>query len=87
MAIHWSLPLLENLLPDGLRHRLKEIQADPSYDPPDDEVLKIYNGLNGELLTELHMPKVMRVSRRKTRAFLCQGIEVHVRSPLFLVFS
>ncbi|KAH6717106.1 hypothetical protein BKA61DRAFT_718859 [Leptodontidium sp. MPI-SDFR-AT-0119] len=76
MGIHWSLPQLEALLPPDLRVRLKEAQNDPFLDAPDQDNMKIYNGLDGTILKALPIPRTIRVSRRKMRAFCCQGIDV-----------
>lgn len=76
MGIHWSLPQLETLLPPDLRLRLKEAQNDPFLDAPDQDDMRIYNGLDGTVLKSLPIPRTIRVSRRKMRAFCSQGIEV-----------
>ncbi|KAJ7578279.1 hypothetical protein C8J56DRAFT_969600 [Mycena floridula] len=77
MGIHWSLPMLEGLLPDDLReHLAKSICSDPSYDPPEQDVFKMYDGVTGALIKALPVPRTLRVSRRKMRAFCSQGIQV-----------
>jgi hypothetical protein len=76
MGIHWSLPQLEALLPPNLVARLKEAQNDPFLDAPDQDLMKIYNGLDGTVMKALPIPRTIRVSRRKMRAFCTQGIEV-----------
>jgi hypothetical protein len=76
MGIHWSLPQLEALLPPDLRMRLKEAQNDPFLDAPDKDDMIIYNGLDGTILRALPIPRTIRVSRRKMRAFCSQGINV-----------
>lgn len=76
MGIHWSLPQLEALLPPDLRVRLKEAQNDPFLDAPDQDDMKLYNGLDGTILKALPIPRTIRVSRRKMRAFCSQGIDV-----------
>ncbi|KAI9796417.1 MAG: hypothetical protein M1833_006189 [Piccolia ochrophora] len=78
MAIHWSLPLLESLLPDDLIPRLKEPQNDPFFDHKADDVMRIYNGETGDVLKEMPIGKSIRVSRRKLRAFCSQGIDVEL---------
>ena len=80
MGIHWALPLLENLLPADLAARLKEAQNDPFMVHPDKDTLPIYNGQTGEIMKALPVPRTIRVSRRKMRAFCSQGIEVQVRA-------
>jgi hypothetical protein len=76
MGIHWSLPLLEALLPPDLRVRLKEAQNDPFMVAKDQDEMRIYNGLDGTILKALPIPRTIRVSRRKMRAFCSQGIDV-----------
>jgi hypothetical protein len=78
MGIHWSLPQLESLLPPDLKGRLKEAQNDPFLDAPDQDVMKVYNGLDGSLLKALPLPRTIRVSRRKLRTLCSQGIDVKV---------
>ncbi|KAI9857757.1 MAG: hypothetical protein M1824_004713 [Vezdaea acicularis] len=76
MGIHWSLPLLEKLLPADLFSRLRETQNDPFYEPQDSDLLQMYSGKSGEVLKALPMGKIIRVSRRKLRKFLTEGIDV-----------
>jgi hypothetical protein len=78
MGVHWALPQLETLLPPELKTRLKEAQNDPFFDPPERDVFKIYNGVDGTVLKALPIHKTQRFSRRKLRAFCSQGIEVQV---------
>ena len=78
MGIHWSLPQLESLLPEDLTARLREPQNDPYHEYPAQDHMDIYNGLNGEIMKSLPIPKTVRVSRRKMRAFCAQGIDVQV---------
>jgi hypothetical protein len=78
MGIHWALPQLEALLPPDLAVRLKEAQNDPFWEAPEKDTFKIYNGLDGEVLKALPLPRTIRVSRRKMRAFCSQGIDVKV---------
>ncbi|MCJ1417254.1 hypothetical protein MMC32_003596 [Xylographa parallela] len=82
MGIHWALPLLENLLPADLAARLKEAQNDPFMVHPDKDTLPIYNGQTGEIMKALPVPRTIRVSRRKMRAFCSQGIEVQYGKKL-----
>lgn len=82
MGIHWGIPLLESLLPEHLRARWNEAYVDPSMDftRPENTRMRIYNGLNGEVLKDIPLPgKLVRVSRRKLRAFLAQEVDVKVR--------
>jgi hypothetical protein len=78
MGIHWSLLQLEALLPPRLKGRLKEAQNDPFWEAPDEDFFKLYNGLDRTVLKALPLPKTIRVSRRKMRAFCSQGIDMKV---------
>jgi hypothetical protein len=78
MGIHWSLPQLESLLPPDLAARLKEAQNDPFWEAPEQDTMKIYSGLDGEILKALPIPRTVRVSRRKMRVLCSQGIDVKV---------
>lgn len=83
MGIHWALPILESLLPDDLRDRWKEAYVDPTVDfsDPKCKSMQMYNGVTGELMKEIVVPGTMvRVSRRRLRAFLSQQIDVQVRT-------
>jgi len=76
MGLHWSLPLLDSLLPPDLRVRLQETQNDPFLETPDKDSIPIYNGTDGTVLTAFPVPRMIRVSRRKMRAFCSEGIDV-----------
>jgi hypothetical protein len=80
MAIHWSLPQLEALLPSELKDKLKGAQNDPFWDAPEEDFFNIYNGLDGTVLKALPLPRIVRVSRRKMRALCSQSIDVQVRN-------
>lgn len=79
MGIHWSLPKLETLLPANLWARLKEAFNDPYFEEQQ-TTFTMYNGRDGGVLKELPIPRTVRVSRRKFRAFLTEGIDVKVSS-------
>ncbi|MCJ1255548.1 hypothetical protein MMC24_003364 [Lignoscripta atroalba] len=82
MGIHWSLPLLESLLPEDLTARLKEAYNDPFVETPLQDEIPIYNGLTGKIMKALPIPRTIRVSRRKMRAFCSQGIDVQYGKEL-----
>ncbi|KAF7198270.1 FAD-dependent monooxygenase phnB [Pseudocercospora fuligena] len=78
MALHWSIPMLKSLLPPDLASRFEsEASVDPSLDYtkyPNNSV-PIYDGLTGEVVREIDSAGV-RVSRRKLRTLLAEGIEI-----------
>jgi hypothetical protein len=78
MSIHWSRPLLDQLLPDDLIARLREAQNDPSFSSTNGFEVGFYNGKTGEHLKDQPMANAIRVSRRKMRAFCAQGIDIEV---------
>lgn len=82
MGIHWGLPLMESLLPDNLRPRLaKEAYVDPSldWDAPPCDCMRMIDGTTGKIMKDVPIdPRIVRVSRRKLRAFLAQEIDVEV---------
>ena len=78
MGLHWSLPLLEHILPADIWTGLREAQTDPNYDAPDADVLPLFNGLTGDLIKNIPIPKTIRYSRRKMRARLTKGVDVKV---------
>ncbi|MCJ1250307.1 hypothetical protein MMC30_007533 [Trapelia coarctata] len=82
MGIHWSLPLLEALLPDDLNDRLNEAQNDPFLEAPLQDELPLINGLTGKVMKALPIPRTIRVSRRKMRAFCTQGLDVQYGKEL-----
>jgi hypothetical protein len=78
MTIHWSVPLLIELLPPNLKGRLDEAYNDPSREPTESDAMHIFNLESGALLKAVPMPRCLRVSRRKLRKLAAEGIEVQV---------
>jgi hypothetical protein len=78
MGVHWSLPQLQSLLPNDLAARLKEAQNDPYLEYPPQDILPIYNGLTGDIMKAVPIPKTVRFSRRKLRAFCTEGLDIQV---------
>lgn len=77
MSIHWSRPLLAELLPAELLARLPEAQVDPSFNEP--YSVAFHNGGTGAFLMAMPMPgNAVRVSRRRMRKLCAEGIEVQV---------
>ena len=79
MGIHWSLPFLEKLLPADLLARISDAQSDPSL-PVEEDFVPMINGLNGRVIKNIAVPRSLRVSRRKMRAFCSQGLDIQVGS-------
>ncbi|KAF2716966.1 FAD/NAD(P)-binding domain-containing protein [Polychaeton citri CBS 116435] len=79
MGLHWGVPLLEGLIPEDLVSRMDEAVVDPTLDymTPPTNGSRIYDGITGEMLKELAVDgKLIRVSRRKLRTLLMEGIDV-----------
>ena len=76
LAIHWSIPILEKLLPADLFARLSETQCDPVHDRGVDETIELRNSNTGNLLKTISTPGMKRVSRKKLRSLCTEGIEV-----------
>ena len=81
MIIHWSLPLLQTLLPDHLAARIKEaasVVPSLNYNAYPNNVIRIYDGRTGKVLKELPIElESLRTSRRKLRHLCGEGIDVH----------
>ncbi|CZR51460.1 related to monooxygenase [Phialocephala subalpina] len=76
LAIHWSIPILEKLLPAELFNRLSETQCDPTHDRGAEETIELRNSETGEELKSIPTPNMKRVSRKKLRSFCAEGIDV-----------
>ncbi|CAK3928811.1 FAD NAD(P)-binding domain-containing [Lecanosticta acicola] len=80
MGVHWGFPLMEKLLPDEIAARLiSEASVDKTLDyvTPPQNGSRIYDGVSGEVLKELVAEgRLVRVSRRKLRGLISEGIEV-----------
>jgi hypothetical protein len=78
MAMHWGGEFLSTVLSPELRSRLHEIDTDPHHDNSKDGGYVQCNGETGEVLVV--MPGVMprRVSRRRLRGLLSEGVDIRV---------
>ena len=85
MALHWSIPMLESLLPDHLAARLKaDASVDPclDYNESPNNNISIFDGKTGKVVREIVIDGIsLRVSRRKLRALCHEGIDVKVSLP------
>jgi len=78
MSIQWGIPLLRDCLSDGIFDRLQSAANDPSYTQPDPDFLPTWNGKTGELLKNIPLLRMYRVSRRRFRNLCAEGISVEV---------
>jgi flavin-dependent dehydrogenase len=76
LGIHWSIPILEKLLPADLSSRLFEAQCDPGLITDLDTTIELLNSETGDVLKTISTPDLKRVSRKKLRALCAEGIEV-----------
>lgn len=78
MSVQWGLPMLADCLPPHLFERIYTAAVDPNFDPPDPGILPTWNGQTGELLKNVPLLRMYRVSRRRFRALCAEGIDVQV---------
>jgi len=83
MGVHWGLPLMESLLSDDMRENLAgATYVDPSLDgaATSNSTIRVYDGPTGKIMKDVPVKgRLVRVSRRRLRAFLARGIDVEVR--------
>jgi hypothetical protein len=77
--------MLADILPKELFDRIREAANDPYFEPPDPGKLPTWNGATGEHIKDIPLLRMIRVSRRRMRAFCAQGIQVEVRIYLSFV--
>lgn len=79
MLLHWGTEYFEKLLPDHLLKRTKEARVDPKIDGL--TTVPYLNAETGELMRDIELPTVNRVSRKKIRKLLTEDqyldIKVH----------
>ncbi|KAF2163171.1 hypothetical protein M409DRAFT_26614 [Zasmidium cellare ATCC 36951] len=77
MSVQWALPMLPDLLPPELLGRLQETSVDPHYIfPKSGNSMPVYDGSSGELLKDIPLVEMIRVSRNKMRALCAEGINI-----------
>lgn len=83
MNLHWGGEYLDRVLSPELRARLKECNCDPFYDRVDN-TYTVCNGRTGEVILAMQGVLPRRVSRRKLKALLSEGIDIQVcTGPLY----
>ena len=88
MSVQWGLPMLKDCLPPELFDRVYTAANDPNFEPPDPGNLPTWNGQTGELLKNVPLLHMYRVSRRRFRKLCSEGIDVQVISETsFLAFT
>ena len=83
VSLHWGAEYLTKILPSSLRDRLDEIDTDQDHDFSQEKGFVQCNGETGEVI--LVMPGVMprRVSRRKLRRLMSEGLDIKVCIPRY----
>jgi len=87
MSVQWGLPLLKDCLPPELFDRVYTAANDTTFEPPDPGILPTWNGQTGELLKNVPLLRMYRVSRRRFRSLCSEGIDVQVFSETSLITS
>ena len=78
MSIHWATSLLEKILSGPVDENGQKMTVDPNIDRTDSLVIPTFNVETGELLKDLLLGKVYRVSRRRFRAWLAEDVDIQV---------
>ncbi|KAK6365362.1 hypothetical protein LTS17_011334 [Exophiala oligosperma] len=76
MSVQWGLPMLADCLPKELFDRIYTAAVDPNFEPPDPGVLPTYNGQTGELMKNIPLLRMYRVSRRRFRKLCSEDIDI-----------
>lgn len=65
-------------LPADLQARFHETLVDPAQDGSQNLPIPHVNGATGEVMAEIAMPQMVRVSRQKLRSFLTSKGDLHI---------
>ena len=74
--LHWGAEYLEKCLPEQLWERRTEMYVDPWNDFA--TPVMHYNAKTGEIIKRIEGPKTARISRRKLRVLLSEGLNIEV---------
>jgi hypothetical protein len=83
MTLHWGQAYINKCIPPELQARFNEVNCDPFYGDQD-LTLPHYNGKTGEKLFASPGERPVRISRRKLRNFLSEGLDIQVRQAKYL---
>jgi hypothetical protein len=78
MLLHWGKDFLMKLLPPDLQARFHETLVDPAYDGVAGVPIPHVNGETGRVMAEVAMPGLVRVSRKKLRAYLTSKGDLNI---------
>ncbi|OAA67795.1 Aromatic-ring hydroxylase-like protein [Akanthomyces lecanii RCEF 1005] len=77
MLVHWAMPIFQRLVPKDILRNLNDALCNPNLQfDAETETLPCYNGVTGELLFSSPTPGARRVSRKRLRALLAEGIDI-----------
>lgn len=84
MLLHWGQEYLTKLLPAHLVPRLSEIRCDPGLTENGDSLRGVpyVDAFSGDMIAEIPMQGVHRVSRMKLRRFLTDGRNLNIQVEL-----
>jgi hypothetical protein len=77
MTLHWGQAYINKCIPPDLQARFNEVHCDPFYGDQD-LTLPHYNGKTGEKLFAMPGERPVRISRRKLRNLLSEGLDIQV---------
>lgn len=78
MSLHWGAEFLSKALPPELQARLPEIDTDPHHDTTKDPGFIQCNGETAEMILMMKGMLPRRVSRRKLKALMSEGLDIQV---------
>ncbi|KAK5943334.1 hypothetical protein PMZ80_004341 [Knufia obscura] len=78
----WGLPLLKHCFTEERYSQIHTAAVDPYYEPEDPGRMPTYNGATGELIKDIPLLRMYRVSRRRFRTFCAEGIDVQYGKSL-----
>ncbi|KAK6380699.1 hypothetical protein LTS17_004899 [Exophiala oligosperma] len=79
MLLHWGTEYLQRLIPERLHGRLNEITVDPNYEFKPNETFPHLNADTGEIIGQVSMPTLTRVSRLRLRTFLSREQDLNIQ--------
>jgi hypothetical protein len=79
MTVHWSAGYLTKCLPQSILDRLPETQSDQQLDFDTIESFPLHNLETAEVLKSLPLVTPRRVSRKRWRKLLMDGLDIQVR--------
>ena len=83
MTLHWGNENIVKALPSELQARIREAWADPHFQNDVEGCnFPAYSAHIGDELFNVPIPDGMRVSRRKLRKLLAEGLAIHVGEQL-----